>query len=165
MMAERRWVINASPLILLGKVGKLGLLEPLVSQLRIPDAVKSEIERGDAADAARIWVGTAARNCFASGTVTDPTVAAWGLGAGETAVLSYARTNSGFTAVIDDLQARECALSLGLPLQGTLGILLLAKKQGLLQQVRPVMQELRANDMRLSGKLIDKVLQLAGEKK
>lgn len=162
-MPERRWVINASPLILLGKIGRLDLLRPLTTALRIPRGVKREVECGDPADPARCWIASVPEDLLVDCSFTDLTIAGWNLGRGETEVLSFARANPQFTAVIDDLQARECALSLGLPLQGTLGVLLLAKKHGLVQQLRPALDDLQANDMRLSPKLIDKVLRLAGE--
>jgi len=162
-MLEHRWVINASPLILLGKIGRLDLLSPLATALRIPQGVKREIERGQPSDAARAWIASAPAAWLVERVPIDLTIAGWNLGLGETEVLSYAKANSGFTAVVDDLQARECASSLGLPLQGTLGVLLLAKKHKLLLQVRPALEELQGNDMRLSAKLIERVLRLAGE--
>jgi predicted nucleic acid-binding protein len=162
-MPERLWVVNASPLILLGKIGRLDLLAALASVLRIPGGVAREVERGDPSDAARCWIASVPSDWLVHCSCMDPTVAAWNLGRGETEVLTYARANAGFTAVIDDLQARECALSLGLPMQGTLGVLLLAKKQGLLPRLRPALNDLIANDMRLGDALIDRVLRLAGE--
>jgi len=127
-MPERRWVVNASPLILLGKIGRLDLLRTLTSALLIPQGVKQEVERGDPDDPARRWIVSVPEDWLIDCSAIDLIVAAWNLGRGETEVLSYVNANPGFTAVIDALQARECALSLGLPLQGTLGVLLLAKR-------------------------------------
>ncbi|MCB2262430.1 MAG: hypothetical protein LGR52_05750 [Candidatus Thiosymbion ectosymbiont of Robbea hypermnestra] len=39
----RHWVVNASPLILLGKTGYLGLLGALADQVAIPRAVTGEV--------------------------------------------------------------------------------------------------------------------------
>jgi predicted nucleic acid-binding protein len=47
---------------------------------------------------------------------------AWDLGAGETAVLSYALANSGWTAVVDDNAARKCARSFAISAKGTLAV-------------------------------------------
>ncbi len=49
---SRRWVLNASPLILLGKVGRLGLLPDLTDELMIPEAVAREV--GAKPDGARV---------------------------------------------------------------------------------------------------------------
>jgi predicted nucleic acid-binding protein len=38
-VSERQWVLNASPLILLGKVGHIGLLEALCIKMVIPPDV------------------------------------------------------------------------------------------------------------------------------
>ena len=51
-MIEETWVINASPLILLGKLGRTDLLEQLAKQVMVPQAVLREVESGEAADAA-----------------------------------------------------------------------------------------------------------------
>jgi predicted nucleic acid-binding protein len=40
---SRRWVVNASPLILLGKVGHITLFRDLSDELVIPEAVVREI--------------------------------------------------------------------------------------------------------------------------
>ena len=42
-MAPRRWVVNASPLILLGNTGHLGLLGALADQVAVPRAVADEV--------------------------------------------------------------------------------------------------------------------------
>jgi len=42
-MAPRRWVVNASPLILLGKTNHLGLLGALADQVVVPKAVVDEV--------------------------------------------------------------------------------------------------------------------------
>jgi uncharacterized protein len=100
---------------------------------------------------------------FVDCSFTDLTVAGWHLGHGEAEVLSFARANPEFTAVVDDLHACKWAISLGLRLQRTVGALLLAKKPGLVQQLPPALGDVQANDMHLSAKLIDKALRLAGE--
>jgi len=42
-MAHRRWVVNASPLILIGKAGHLGLLVVLADEIEVPRAVIGEV--------------------------------------------------------------------------------------------------------------------------
>ncbi len=58
----------------------------------------------------------------------EPTVQMWDLGAGETAVLIYALLHEGWRAVVDEGVARRCAYALGIPLIGTLGIILRARQ-------------------------------------
>lgn len=50
---SRKWVVNASPLIVLGKVAEIALLERLCSTLVIPDGVVHELDRGPNNDPAR----------------------------------------------------------------------------------------------------------------
>lgn len=64
---------------------------------------------------------------------------------------------------LDDLQARNCAKSLGIPVVGTLGILLRAKKSGLIAAARPLIEELLGRQLYLSRDLIEKGLAEVGE--
>ncbi len=52
----RKWVLNASPLIILGKVSQIGLLEELCSSIIIPEGVATELDQGPVEDPARIWL-------------------------------------------------------------------------------------------------------------
>ena len=69
-------------------------------------------------------------------------VAAWDLGAGQSAVLSWAMTHPGTLAVIDDYVARTFAAVLGMRVKGTLGLALLAKQQGRVEEARPLVERL-----------------------
>jgi len=87
----------------------------------------------------------------------------WDLGAGETSVLTWAHAHPGTTAILDDLAARRCANSLGIPLRGTLGLVLTAKRRGVIPQARPVLEQLRAAGMYLSDSVMNRALKTAGE--
>ena len=52
----KRWVINASPLIVLANIGQIGLLTTLADEIVIPDAVVREINAGPPNDPARNWL-------------------------------------------------------------------------------------------------------------
>lgn len=56
----RKRVVNASPLILLGKVDKLSLLEELAAELVIPNSVIEEIQEEPGDDPARVWLRSVA---------------------------------------------------------------------------------------------------------
>ena len=66
-------------------------------------------------------------------------------------------------AVIDDLAARKCAASLGIPVIGTLGIVLRARRQGIIPAARPVVEDLLRGGMFLSRSLLDRALALVDE--
>ena len=54
-MAER-WVVNASPVILLGKAGVIHLLPEVCDELVVPAGVVAEVKSGRMADAGRAWL-------------------------------------------------------------------------------------------------------------
>jgi len=88
---------------------------------------------------------------------------AWDLGAGESAVLSLALEHPGSWVVLDDKLARQATVHLNLPLLGTAGILLRAKKAGHLETVGPVLKQLDAFGFRLTAETVRNILDLAGE--
>ena len=65
--------------------------------------------------------------------------------------------------MIDDLAARRCAASLGVTVNGTLGIALLAKQSGRIAAARPVMEDLIRGGMFLSRLVLDRALAIVGE--
>ena len=65
--------------------------------------------------------------------------------------------------VLDDRLARQAAVSLGIPLLGTAGILLRGKQQGSLPAVGPVLDRLTALGFRLHGNTRQIILRLADE--
>ena len=98
-MAEQ-WVLNASPLIVLAKINHQHLLIQLAEEIAIPQAVLAEINAGPTGDPARQFLATPPFPVLEA--APDPVVVAWDLGAGESAVLSHALINPGWTAVVDD---------------------------------------------------------------
>lgn len=83
---------------------------------------------------------------------------------GESAVLAWARMNPGSEAIIDDLLGRKCAATLGVPLRGTLGLVLLARQRGLIPAARPVLERLRASGMYLGDAVLQEALRRVGER-
>lgn len=160
---SRRWVINASPVIALGKVELLSLFDRLCQEIVIPQAVADEIQRGTRDDPACRWLREAAARWVCAGPALDPVVSAWDLGAGETAVLAWARSHPGFEAILDDRATRNCATALGLQVRGTVGVILLAKLEGLLRKVAPVLDEPEAAGFRLHPSQVAAALRLANE--
>src|SRR5271157_188956 len=65
-------------------------------------------------------------------------------------------------AVLDDQPARRCAQVLNIQTQGTLGLVLVAKQQGLIPVVRPVLEELKQAGMYMSDRLENQILAAAG---
>jgi len=85
------------------------------------------------------------------------------LGAGETEAITLALEIPGSLLLLDDFSARQVAVARGLRVTGTLGVLLLAKNEGCLAEVTPVVKALRKTTMRMSDPLVQLVLEEAGE--
>ena len=83
-----------------------------------------------------------------------------GLEPGESEVLSFAWENSGYRAIVDDAAARRVARTLNIPMMGTLGILILAQKKGLIPSISAPIQ---AFGLWLSDDLVQLLKQQAGE--
>jgi predicted nucleic acid-binding protein len=152
-----RWVINASPLICLAKAGNSDLLLKLPDEIIIPHAVVEEIRAGQMGDPAQLVLATG------KFPVVDipalPEILAWDLGKGETEVLSFALTNPGWTAIVDDLAARKCARTFSLTFKGTLAVVILAKKRRLVSSAVDVMRSLQSAGLRLDDEVIRAALQ------
>jgi predicted nucleic acid-binding protein len=99
--------------------------------------------------------------------VPDPPVPAniqaWDLGRGESAVLAWALDHPGTEAIVDDLAARRCAAAIGVQVRGALGLLLTAKRRGIVPAARPILERMRQAGMYLSDKVMNDALALVGE--
>jgi predicted nucleic acid-binding protein len=158
------WIFNASPLILLGKIGQLHLIEVLSPEFRIPRSVVAEIGAGPPDDRTIMWLAQSSISTHIVDAPPTPAfLAQWDLGAGETAVLSLALIDNESAVVLDDLAARKFALTFDIPLLGTLGLLVRAKNAGLLGQVAPHIQSLESAGANLSKSVIAHALALANE--
>lgn len=157
-----QWVVNASPLIVLCKINHQHLFFQLTPDIVIPQAVAAEINVGPEDDPARRFLTTSPFPIVE--VVSDPVVQSWDLGAGETAVLSYALSYPDYKAILDDGAARRCGRTLGVPLLGTLGLILRARQADLIPTAVPVLKALQAHGFRLDDNLIRTVLpQTVGE--
>lgn len=156
------WVANASPVIVLAKAGHLELLNELPGELVLPEAVVAEVLAGPESDPARqaLEGGWGLRQ---SPVAIPSELLEWGLGPGETAVLALARERAPCTAILDDAAARTCAKAYGVPLLGTLGVVLRAKKRGLIPQAAGVLKAIRAAGLHLDDRTIRLALGHLGE--
>ena len=77
--------------------------------------------------------------------------------------LSWLKSAGARLVILDDRDARRYAERLGLPFTGTVGILLEAKERGFVDAVKPLLDVLLENGLRLSLSLISDALQQAGE--
>jgi predicted nucleic acid-binding protein len=138
--------VNASPLIFLSKVGLLEVHRDEGVPVVVPDVVRAEVGAlgpNDPSDQAVQAAGWLQVMPVPAPSAVLPT----SLDAGEAAVLTLAMAQADSRAVLDDLAARRFAQQRGIPLQGTLGPLIVARRIGMIAQVRPVIERLRADGL------------------
>ena len=151
------WVVNASPLILFSRIGRLDLIESLAPSILIPNAVIDEVRAGQDKDP----TAAAALRWAEQYRVADVTLVAsiehWDLGAGESQVIAHCVGTSRW-GVLDDRAARRCAVSHGISVIGSLGVVLRAKKNRKIDRARPVIEGLIAAGMFLGDEFVGRVL-------
>lgn len=160
----KKWVVNASPIISLTSIKKVSFLIELCDELLIPKGVAEEIDRGPKDDPAKIWLQQVGGAYVKDVGSIETVIRAWDLGRGETEVINWAYTNPGWTPVLDDRAARNCVHSLNRRVLGTIGIILMAKKEQKIELVNPLLNQLDKIGFRIGRDLIDAASELAGEK-
>lgn len=156
-------IVDTSPLQYLHQLGLLNLLPDLFRRIVVPGPVIGELAAGR-----RAGVDLPVPEVLSWVDVRQPESAAgvflaWDLGAGEAAVLSLALEWLGAWVVMDDRLARQAARASGIPLLGTAGILLRAKRAGRLASVAPALDRLNTLGFRLKPATRQRILMLAGE--
>lgn len=85
------------------------------------------------------------------------------LDAGESETIVLAEELGARYVLLDDRLARRKTMRLGMSTTGTLGVLLMAQAAGLITQVKPILDELRMTDFRMSPAVYREVLVKAHE--
>ncbi len=159
-MRIEKVVVNASPLILLCKSDLESLLPKLFKEIVVPEAVWSEVSIGN--DIAWRKIQNANWLTKKSVKISDE-ILVWNLGDGESEVLSLAFADKDFRAMVDDRAARRCAKTLGIQLLGTGGMLVLAKRRGLIESVGESLKKLQDAGLWLSNEITELLKRQAGE--
>jgi hypothetical protein len=157
-------ISNTGPLIALAKIDQLELLPLMFETVAIPPAVQRELlaksgietRRLDVALAKYIQIVDKPELSSAVQIVTDH------LGAGEQQAIALAHANNALL-IIDERLGRQAARQLDLKMTGSAGLLIEAKKRGLVSAVRPLLEALRRQGYWLSDELIAIASRKAGE--
>lgn len=86
-----------------------------------------------------------------------------GLGKGEVEAIALALRLNADWLLMDDLSGRREAIRIGLTVMGTVGVLIRAEQESLIEPLEPLLDELEAAGFRFSRNLRLFALQLAGE--
>lgn len=82
---------------------------------------------------------------------------------GEASAIALALENTVRVIILDDLKGRSVAQKLGLNVTGTVGIIIKAKRIGLLPSIKPLLEKIRQTNFRLSAAIEVEALKQAGE--
>lgn len=154
-------VADSSALVALSICDCLPLLDALFGQVTVPQAVYDEVCIANKSESQTL-------NSYLAGKVINAQPAmtiekSIGLGKGELAAIILYKQLAADLLLVDDVRAKKVAYLNNLEVMGSLGVLLLAKKQGLIISIQPLLDRLRNSDIFVSDQLLDQVLVMAGE--
>lgn len=144
-------VVDSTCLIALERIGRLDVLSALLQPICAPPAVVTEF--GSHPE----WLTVLSP--ANSGTISALKII---VDAGEAEVIALAH-ELGCRVILDDRKARMVAQRLGIPVTGTVGLLLKAKRTGIIPSLLPMLDALDAHHFHVSRALREEVLRLAGE--
>ena len=156
-------VSNTTPIISLLKLERLDLLKDLFGQIYIPLAVLNEVNAGKDKnyfkDLSKIdWIVILEIKDKASvGTFQN-------LDAGEAEAIVLATEICAGLIILDEKLGRSQAKKSSLNVIGTIGILLKAKKMGLIANIEPLLEELTIKNVWISDDLKNEILSICGER-
>lgn len=82
---------------------------------------------------------------------------------GEASAIVMALEQSADLTILDDYKARLLAEKLGLPITGTLGLIIKAKEAGIIASIKPLLENLKKTNFRISDNLSEEAMRQAGE--
>ena len=157
-------VSDTTPISELAKVELLDLLPQMFGKVVIPQGVFDELQIGQHPAASFVqnlaWLEVVTVN---NQQVVEELQRSFNLDLGESEAIVLASELGASQLLIDEKAARKVAIARKLPLIGTVGILVLAKRRGLLGSVKDVLNEMQGKGTRISERLYGQVLTLAGE--
>jgi predicted nucleic acid-binding protein len=147
-------ISDTSCLIALSKIERLDLLKDLYHEIIITSDVFHEFG-GSLPD----WIIiTEVKNKQKQKEIEER------LDKGEASSIALALEIENTTLIINEIKGRKIAQSLNIDIIGTIGIILLADKKGLISNVTSLILRLVNKGFRLSDKLINKIIEKYGQK-
>ena len=147
-------ISDTSCLIALSKIEKLDLLKDLYQEIFITNDVYQEFG-GSLPD----WIIiTEVKDKQKQEDLEER------LDKGEASSIALALEVKNATLIIDEIKGRKIAQSFNIDIIGTIGIILLADKKGLISDVTSLILRLVNKGFRLSDKLINKIIEKYGQK-
>ena len=159
----RKVIVNSTPLIVLGNIGNLDILRELYEEINIPKAVLEEITNKN--DNAKLnllqnlnWIKVLEVEDKRNRKMYQSK-----LHDGEVEVMMLANEISADLLIIHDNAAKKTAKFLGFVVTGTLGVILKAKAEKVINEVRPILNKMLKKGFYVSPKVLEMVLRMAKE--
>ncbi len=148
----RKVIVNSTPLIILCGIGKLHILKEMYQEIYIPPAVFQEVTAKEDSACQQIRSAEDWIHIEEIKDLSEKKMYKAKLHDGEVDLI-----------LLDDSAAKKTAKYLGLTVTGTLGVLIKAKQQGIIQEIRPLLSEMRLNGFYINSVVERMVLDLAEE--
>ena len=159
-------VSNTTPIIALAKINKLEILEYLFGRIYISEGVYKELISNkkfifeiEQITKSSFIIVKEAKNRLAVELIQKM----HGLNMGESESIILFKELGGDLLIMDEKKGRKVASSLDIELTGTLGILLKAKQEGIIIELKPLLEKLIESNIRISHKLYKEILKSANE--
>lgn len=153
-------VSNTGPIIALAQISQLDILRKIFGQILIPSAVQAEIqdEISLVAVSKSDWIVLSeVKDKLAVQVLREE------LDAGESEAIILAKENNAKLICLDERAATRKARVIGLQSIGTLGILLIAKENKLIKNIKPLLDDLQKAGFHMSDALYNQVLRSVNE--
>jgi len=154
-------VADSSALIALAVCDGLDVILQVYDDLKIPEAVYREIVAPEKPHSDAL--GSLLAERVVNVDVSRWVLTAGGIGLGEIEAMALYKQLSADALLVDDHRARVIAEYNQIECVGALGLLLLAKRRGIISVLAPYVRKLRQSSIFYGDDLLDKVLKLAGE--
>jgi predicted nucleic acid-binding protein len=133
----------------------------LFGEVKVPQAVYDEVCITSKAESQALQIYLKGKVCSASTSIIIEK--SNGLGKGELAAISLYKLLSADLLLIDDARAKKVAYLNNIEVMGSLGVLILAKKKGVIATIKPALTRLRWSDIYFSENLLEQILVMTGE--
>jgi hypothetical protein len=159
----RKVVSNTTPLISLLKLSRLDILRVLYGEVFIPTAVYQEIEDGKHKN---YYQDLSTLDWIKISPVKDKQAVKYflDLDAGESEAIVLATELNAELILLDEKLGRFYAKHADLKVTGTIGVLIRAKREGIIKELKPLLIELTSKDVWINETLISEILSQIGEK-
>lgn len=152
-MPEIMVIADTSCLIALTNIGEIGLLKDLYGEVYITEEIAREFD-----EQIPEWIKIENVKNQKYQQLLNLL-----LDAGEASAIALALENEQTLLILDDLKGRKEADKMGLKSTGTLGLLVKAKSTGLIHEIKPLVERLKAKGFRFSAIIEKEILTRCNE--